>query len=109
MGALKDLLERALRENNQINEDTTEATILFKDFYDKFMDMRGQVVIWKTLQNPNLKHPQLVIVEQPYRYFVLVKKIAYNSQGEENVIRYGVNYSSLFVGHDTIESLEVSL
>lgn len=96
-----------MRESNRIDENTSEASQLFRDYRKKFEELKGQPIIWRTSNNPNLKNPQLVLVEQPFQYFVLVQKTVYNVEAQATVLRYAVNYASLYAGHDTVETLEM--
>lgn len=109
MGHLKDMLERAMRDANKINDKNSAAAKLFSSYHDQFESIVGQPMIWKTTNHPDLKSPQLVLVEQPFQYFVLVRKVVYNVEAQASTIRYAVNYASLYSGTDTIESLELSV
>lgn len=91
------------------DDQFSESNRMFLDYHKQFKSMVGQSVIWKTSNNPNLKSPQLVIVEQSFKYFVLVCKVVYNVEAQKSNLRYAVNYSSLYTGQDSIETLELSI
>jgi tRNA U54 and U55 pseudouridine synthase Pus10 len=106
LGVFKDMLERALAESNRISDSKSGASSVYKDLEKEFTKLVGQPIIWRTKHNTNLKAPQLVVVEKPFEHYVLVVKTSFNVEGQENKIRYGVLYSSLYCGFDTYETLE---
>ena len=107
MGFFKDLLTQSLREANRIDEMKMDSLLLFLDYRTKYEKLVGEPVLWRTFQNSNLKEPQLVIIEKPYKNFLLVKKHVYNVDGEMNTVRYAIQYNTLHCGLDTIDLLEV--
>lgn len=103
------MLGRALAENKMINEKTSQSASVYNEFKEKFDELIGEPIIWRTKGNTNLKAPQLVVVERAYEHFVLVVKTTFNVEGSENKIRYGISYSSLYCGFDSYETLEFSV
>lgn len=106
MGVFKDMLSRALAENNRLDERKAKSASIYKKIQDNFEGLVGEPIIWRTKQNTNLRAPQLVVVEKPFEHYVLVVKTSYDVEGNANKIRYGVLYSSLYCGFDTYETLE---
>lgn len=107
MGQLKTLLINAIRENNKIDERSTDASRLYKKYKDEFTAKVGEPFLWKTSNNNDLKQPQLAEIVKAYDHYVLIQKIVMNVDQEVSYIRYAVNYNALYCGHDKLESLEL--
>jgi hypothetical protein len=109
LGYLKVMLEAAIVETREPQEEGTDAFLMFLEYKRYFKSLIGKSLIWKTTNNPNLRSPQLVQVEQPFMHFVVVTKVVYNVRAQHTTLRYAINYASLHSGHDSVELLEVSL
>lgn len=107
MGQLKTLLINTIRENNRIDERSTDASRLYKKYKDEFTAKVGESFLWKTSNNNDLKQPQLVEIVKAYDHHVLIQKIVMNVDREVLCIRYAVDYNALYCGHDTLETLEL--
>lgn len=107
MGYLKEMLEAAIVETREPTDEGTDAFFMFKDYETRFKDLIGKPLIWKTLNNPNLRSPQLVQVERPFDHFVVVVKTVYNVNAQPSALRYAISYSSIYCGHDKVDTLEM--
>jgi hypothetical protein len=102
------MLETAIMETREPQEEGTDAFFMFLDYKHYFKALVGKPLIWTTLNNPNLRSPQLVQVERPFMHFVVVTKTVYNVKAQPVVLRYAINYASLHSGQDTVELLEMT-
>jgi hypothetical protein len=105
MGALRDMLERAMRDSRNAGDGATDALKVLQKYRDSFSKIVGKPVIWKAAKNPVFSTPQLVIIDQPYDYFVVVKKRVYNVDGEASIIHFTISYSSLISAYEHVELL----
>ncbi|UXR28919.1 hypothetical protein [Bacillus paranthracis] len=105
MGYLKEVLEQSYKDVYSI-KGKTQADVTYGMYRNQFERIVGQIAIWKTQQNPNIKQPQLVLIEKTYEHHVLLKKETFNLEGEKGYLYFSVNYASVLCGMDTIELLE---
>lgn len=105
MGALKHILEESIKNAHRIT-GKSHARTTFESYQESFDRLRGEMAIWTTNNNPNIKKPQLVQIERTYPYYVILSKRTFNLEGDESCIRYAVNYASIIAGCDAIEMLE---
>ncbi|MNW28096.1 hypothetical protein D3C74_49080 [compost metagenome] len=107
MGSLKKMIGQAMVETDILDDRMSGASVMFDNYRKKFNSMVGQTIIWTSPNNPDLKHPQLVVVSAAFEYFVLVSKVTYNVEAQVSTLKHAINYASLYSGQDKIETLEM--
>lgn len=102
---LKTILEKSILKENEDSKVTISKRER-NNFKDMLQDSVGKTAVWTTADNNYVRTPKYVQIEEVFQNFVLVRQQCHSLQGTMSYVRYGIDYSSLYAGHDIIELLE---
>lgn len=105
MGELKRILENSVKDTHKLKGEPNSRQI-YQSYRNKYRDLVGEIVIWRSKGNKYLKKPKVVMIDSVYDYFLVVKKETFSLEQQTGYVYYAVNYASLLIGTDRIELME---